>query len=140
MPGGIVVKHVAAQSFLSLGATGERVETLFERVIEHMTAAGADRSLPVSWRWTERDVVHVRAGYASIDDVPGLDVTVLPAASVASVVHRGPVTTLGDAVDAVRVWADAHGHSTSERWREVYLETDDDRADWVVEVQLELSA
>lgn len=138
----VEVKTVAPQRVLGLHVTGETfdVEALFERVIEHMEAAGADRAAPISWR---DGTACTFAGYlAAIGDVPGLETFVLSAASVASVVRRGAINGMAEAHQAVGRWAEAQGLTVAVeagRWREIYLETnDDDRSDWLVEVQLEL--
>jgi DNA-binding transcriptional MerR regulator len=138
----VEVKHVAPQRVLGLRVTDDDhgIEALFERVIEHMEAAGADRASPISWR---DGAVCVYAGYlAPIGDVPGLETFALAGAAVASVVRRGAIDGMAEAHQAVGRWAEARGLVASieaGRWREIYLETnDDDRSDWLVEVQLEV--
>jgi hypothetical protein len=146
----VEVKSIAAQRVLCLRATVRRdddkqhVEPLYERVIEYMDAAGADRASPISWREADGGVVHIHAGYlAPTGDVPGRDVVILPEVSVASVVRRGAVDSIGEASQALACWADAQGLAASVaagRWRELYLETNDnDYSDRLVEVQLELA-
>jgi DNA-binding transcriptional MerR regulator len=146
----VEVKHVAPQRVLGLQATvkandgTQHVEPLFERVIEHMEAAGADRASPISLRDHADGAVRITAGYlAPTGDVPGLETLTLPGASVASVVRRGAVDGAAEAHQAVGRWAETHGLAASieaGRWREIYLETnDDDRTDWLIEVQLELT-
>jgi hypothetical protein len=50
---------------------------------------------------------------------------------------------MAEAHQAVGRWAEARGlvaSIESGRWREIYLEAnDDDRSDWLIEVQLELT-
>jgi DNA-binding transcriptional MerR regulator len=146
----VEVKDVAPQRVLGLHVTvpandsTQHVEPLFERVIEHMEAAGGDRTSPISWRELADGAVRISAGYlAPTDDVPGLETLALPGASVASVVRRGAVDGAAEAHQAVGRWAEAHGSAASieaGRWREIYLETnDDDHSDWLIEVQLELT-
>jgi DNA-binding transcriptional MerR regulator len=146
----IEVKHAAAQRVLCLhtAATapgGKHVEPLFEQVIERMDAVGADRASPISWHQRHDDRAElVFAGYvAPIEEVPGLETVVLPATSVASVVRRGTVDGIDEAHRVLAHWAQTQGLvQTVEagRWREVYLETDDDDySEWLIEVQLELS-
>lgn len=144
----VEVKQVAPQRILSLQVTAPRdaeqdVEALFERVIEHIEAAGADRASPISWRQLGDEITHIHAGYvAPTDEVPGFEAVILPGVSVASVVRRGAVDGMGEAHEVLARWAEQHGHVASiERghWRELYLETDDnDYSDWLIEVQLEL--
>lgn len=140
----IEVKQLAPQRVLGLRVPDDDahdVEALFERVIECMEAAGADRASPISWR---DGAVRIGAGYlAPTGDVPGLETFVLAGASVASMVRRGVIDEMAEAHQAVGRWAEAQGLVASieaARWREIYLETnDDDRSDWLIEVQLELT-
>jgi DNA-binding transcriptional MerR regulator len=145
----VEVKTIAPQRVLFLQTTvaaddGEQhVEPLYEKVIEHMEAVGADRASPISWREREGDLVHIYAGYlAPTGEVPGLEVITLPAVSVASVVRRGAVEQIDEASQTLAQWAEVHGRTESieaGRWRELYLETNDnDYSDWLIEIQLEL--
>jgi DNA-binding transcriptional MerR regulator len=146
----VEVKQVTPQRVVGLHVTvpadddTQDVEALFERVIELVEAAGADRASPISWRDCTDGAVRICAGYlAPTGDVPGLETFVLDGASVASVVRRGAIDGAAEAHQAVGRWAEARGLTASiksGRWREVYLETnDDDRSDWLIEVQLELT-
>ncbi len=46
----------------------------------------------------------------------------LPAAEVASAVHRGPYTTLGETIQAVVKWTEANGYRVVGPEREIYLQ------------------
>ena len=46
----------------------------------------------------------------------------LPAAEVASAVHRGPYTTLGETIEAVVRWTEANGYRVVGPEREIYLQ------------------
>jgi effector-binding domain-containing protein len=46
----------------------------------------------------------------------------LPAAEVASAVHRGPYTELGPAIEAVLKWTEANGYRIIGPEREIYLQ------------------
>jgi effector-binding domain-containing protein len=146
----VEVKQVVPQRVVGLHVTvpadedTQDVEALFERVIELVEAAGADRASPISWRDCTDGAVRICAGYlAPTGDVPGLETFALDGASVASVVRRGAIDGAAEAHQAVGRWAEARGLTASiesGRWREIYLETnDDDRSDWLIEVQLELT-
>jgi DNA-binding transcriptional MerR regulator len=146
----VEVKHVVPQRVAGLHVTvpadedTQDVEALFERVIELVEAAGADRASPISWRDQTDGGVRICAGYlAPTGDVPGLETFALAGASVASVVRRGAIDGMAEAHQAVGRWAEARGlvaSIESGRWREIYLEAnDDDRSDWLIEVQLELT-
>lgn len=142
----VEVKQVAPQRVLGLHVLDDDshdVEDLFERVIEHMEAAGADRASPISWRDGTDGAARSYAGYlAPTGDVPELETFALDGARVASVVRRGAIDGVAEAHQAIGRWAEARGLVASieaGRWREIYLETnDDDRSDWLIEVQLEL--
>jgi effector-binding domain-containing protein len=147
----IEVKNVAPQRVLGLHTIvpahdGEQhVEPLFERVIQRMEAAGADRASPFSRRQRHsEDAIRLFAGYiAPADHVPGLEAVTLAGTSVASVVRRGAVGGISEAHQALDQWAESQGlmeRIAAARWREIYLETnDDDYSDWLIEVQVELT-
>jgi DNA-binding transcriptional MerR regulator len=149
----IEIKIVAPQRVLALNQSITRdadadqldIEALFERVITAMDAADADRASPISWRHDDQHALCVHAGFlAPTAQVPGLDVVELPEATVASVVRRGAVADMNEAHQVIARWAETHDHLVSiqrGRWREIYLETNDsDYSEWLIEVQLELTA
>lgn len=143
------IQAVAPQRVLGLHQSCSKqseepdIEALFERVIDYMEAAGADRASPISWRDHGDDTIHLYAGFvAPTADVAGLVCFELAATTVASVVRRGAVDSINEAHQAIARWAESHNHTASVergRWRELYLETNDaDYSDWLIEVQLEL--
>jgi effector-binding domain-containing protein len=158
----VETKYVEALTLAALSAdaldasrqqTGAVVQTLFDQVITQMEAAGADRTTPIAHYTPTRgkaggsgtpqdsSSVQVIAGYALAGDlVPGLVNHTLPAADVAAVVHRGPMSTISTAYQELARWAESTGRAPgSFSWREHYLEADgDDQSHWIVEVQLEL--
>jgi effector-binding domain-containing protein len=90
------------------------------------------------------EALRVYAGFAVTGDAPGLQIVEMPAAEVASVIHRGPMEGIGQADRALARWVDSHGYETAgrnPRKRSVFLEANgDDQTDWVVvDVQLELT-
>lgn len=126
-------------------STGAVVQSLFEQVIEHMEAAGADRTTPIAHYVPDPGTpgVHVTAGYAVPNgSVPGLEPHTLPSTQVASTIHEGPVATISTAYQALATWATTNSHQhplTSPTWREHYLEaTGTDDSPWLIELQLEL--
>jgi predicted transcriptional regulator YdeE len=157
----VEIKHLEAITLAALSAdapdasreqTGGLVQTLFEQVIDRMETAAADRTTPIA-RYKPHPLTHttrtdtgdptvqVIAGYALAgNQVPGLHNHVLPAAEVAAVVHRGPMSTISTAYQELARWAESTGRAPKTfSWREYYLEAaDDDQSDWIVEVQLEL--
>ena len=149
----VELKTIAPQRVLALHqVVGEEadadqldVEALFERVITLMDAASVDRASPISWRDDDEHALRLHAGFlAPAANVQGLDVVELAGIAVASVVRRGAVADMNEAHQAIARWAEAHDHLLSVqkgRWRELYLETNDtDYSDWLIEVQLELTA
>ncbi|MET9631088.1 MerR family transcriptional regulator [Lentzea sp. NPDC006480] len=92
----------------------------------------------------EGDQVLVEAGVtvsvspsASYDfevvDLPALD-------QAATIVHRGPMDDVDATYQSVAAWIEAHGYRQNGFAREVYLNYGDgDPADWVTELQLEIT-
>lgn len=149
----VVVKHVEPMRLAALSevatldaAFAAFVEELFIRTCDLMDAAGQPRTTPVSWYVPEttgpEDSLRVYTGFAVAGDVPGLDTVELPAAEVASVIHRGAMAGVGHAYQTLARWADSHGHEfggRTPRKRSVFLEANgEDQSDWVVDVQLEI--
>jgi len=59
---------------------------------------------------------------ASLTETERVKVRQLPAAEVASAVHRGPYTSLGSAIEAVVGWTEANGYRIVGPEREIYLQ------------------
>lgn len=150
----VVVKHVEPMRIAALTdvATVDAnfaafVEEFFVRVCDLMDAAGQPRTTPVSWYVPEttdsEDALRVYTGFAVTQSVPGLEIAAMPAADVASVIHRGPMSGVGQAYQTLARWADSRGYEfggRTPRRRSVFLEANgEDQSDWVVEVQLELT-
>ena len=149
----VQVKDVPAVRLAGLSAVvaadaddlGGEVAGQFDRVGQLMDAAAVSRLSPVARTAPAgADGTEVTTGYVVAEGaVPGLEPIDLPAARVASVVHRGPM-------DAVRVgrqelarWAEEQGWTAARiataAERTVFLEAaGDDQSEWVVELQLEL--
>ena len=58
----------------------------------------------------------------SLKETERVRVRSLPAAEVASAVHRGPYTSLGAAIEAVVGWTEANGYRIVGPEREIYLQ------------------
>ncbi|MGZ0153528.1 MerR family transcriptional regulator [Kribbella sp. WER1] len=133
----VQVKHLDAVTVAALTTTAPRdsvdLEAVFDRVIERM--AGADRTAPIARiEPLDEATVEVTAGYVvPAESVPGLETRRLPAATVASTIHQGPMTDLP--YDVLRDWA---GERAAGCWRQLFLEADGDQDRWIVELQLEL--
>ena|ERR687898_971896 len=112
-----------------------------------MDAGRLSRTTPVSWYVPEPSIsdeaLRVYAGVAVTGDAPELQIVEMPAAEVASVIHRGPMEGIGQADQELARWVDSHGYETAARnprKRSVFLEANsDDQTDWVVDVQIELT-
>ena len=144
----VETKHVDAVTIAALSAVvpngNADLESLFAQVVEQMEAVGADRTTPVA-RLLPVDgrSVEVTAGYVAPDDsVPGLETRRLPAKTVVSTIHQGPMGGLSTAHAALRDWAESNGYEKlleEPCWRYHFLEAaGDDQAQWIVELQLEL--
>ncbi|WP_299958218.1 MerR family transcriptional regulator [uncultured Modestobacter sp.] len=139
------------------------VEGQFDHVGRVLDAAGRSRLAPVSRclplppgsPGSPDGGLRVTTGYVVPDGlipdglvadgaVPGLATIGLPAARVASVVHRGPMDAVRVGVQALTGWAQRAGWSAADTaaaaQRTVFLQAGgDDRSEWVVELQLELA-
>lgn len=149
----VVVKHVDPMRIAALtdvatvdASFAAFVEELFIRVCDLMDAARMSRTTPVNWYVPEpadsEDALRVYTGFAVAGDVPGMETVELPAAEVASVIHRGAMAGVGHAYQTLARWADSHEYEfggRTPRKRSVFLEANgEDQSDWVVDVQLEL--
>ncbi|WP_222193867.1 MerR family transcriptional regulator [Modestobacter italicus] len=154
----VQVKEVAAVRVVGLSSAvavdadglGGQVAAQFDRVGQVLDAAGASRLAPVS-RFTPMPAASagstwVTTGYVVPEgDVAGLEVVELPAARVASVVHRGPMDAARVGWQTLARWAEGQGRSgaaiAAAAQRTVFLHAEgDDQAEWLVELQLELDA
>lgn len=121
------------------GTDADGVEDVFIRAGELMDTAGLSRLTPVGWFLPETEERRrFYAGFAVAEaDVKGLEIVELPAADVATAIHRGAMPP-SDAYQTLIRWAEESGReSGAKRW--IFLEADgEDQSDWVVEVQLEL--
>ncbi|MEV6236523.1 MerR family transcriptional regulator [Lentzea sp. NPDC051838] len=92
----------------------------------------------------EGDSVRVEAGVTvsvSPSDAYDFEVVDLPALeAAATVIHRGPMDDVDATYQAVAAWIEAHGYRQNGFAREVYLNYGDgDPADWLTELQLEIT-
>ena len=82
--------------------------------------------------------VHVTFPVAA-ESVPGLERIHIPAAEVASLIHRGPMDGVDAAYQFLHAWVRDHGFIGTGRAREVYLECPDDTSEWITEIQVEFT-
>lgn len=78
----------------------------------------------------------VQIGDAKLQAGDGVQVHELPAATMATTVHKGKFDTIGQAYDALMKWIDANGYRIAGSCREVYLKfSREDLAGNVTEIQ-----
>lgn len=78
----------------------------------------------------------VQIGDANLASSDGVEVHVLPPATMATTVHKGAFNNLGQAYDALMKWIDANGYRIAGSCREVYVKYNrDDLAGNVTEIQ-----
>ena len=150
----VTVKDVAAIHLAGLTSIvpadaddfAKAVEAQFVEVSELMDETRASRLSPVGRQVPQpapdAGATEITAGFIA-KGVPGLQQIEIPPARVASVIHRGPMSTVGVSYQHVMRWAIEHGYSeaglAAAPRRTLFLEADGiDQSDWVVDVQLEL--
>lgn len=151
----VTITYVAPRTLVGLSAIAPRVTQenigpvvgpLFPRVIHQLAAAnlrpaGAGVAYYTPDVLSSEDVLRVHVAFpVAVDSVPGLERVELPAARVASVIHRGGIGGADAAYRTLRTWAREKDHSATGAAREIYLEAPDDEDEWVTEIQLELSS
>ena len=119
------------------------IQPLYEAVGKHLPDSGLTHTGPqVAYYEDVEDgvLVHAAVGVAGTPS-PGtrLSVVTLPAAlEAATVVHRGELSGIGPAFDAMAHWISANGYTGGGYAREVYLNCPpvDGSAEWVIELQV----
>ena len=151
----IVVKPVPAVRVARLTATaasygpediGPVIQPLYPQLMERLGRAGVTPSGYgiATYEPAAGDEVVVHAGITvAVEPSPAYEFEVvdLPAiAEAATVVHRGAMDDVDVTYQAVAAWIEAHGYKQNGFAREVYLNYGEgDPADWVTELQLEIS-
>ncbi|MEU3643314.1 MerR family transcriptional regulator [Lentzea sp. NPDC034063] len=151
----IVVKPVPAVRVARLTATaasygpediGPVIQPLYPQLMERLGRAGVAPSGygVATYEPAEGDQVVVHAGVTvAVEPSPAYEFEVvdLPAlAEAATVVHRGTMDDVDSTYQAVAAWIEANGYKQNGFAREVYLNYGEgDPADWVTELQLEIS-
>jgi DNA-binding transcriptional MerR regulator len=148
----IVVKELPAVRLVALTATAasftpEDITPVVRPLCAELGRRLPDADVHPSGRLTclyernreSEDEVLVRATVpAAVDaggNLNGLDVIDLPAMRAATLVHRGPIDQVLPAWQALARWIDENNHRAVEPARELYLDTPEDPADWVTELQ-----
>jgi DNA-binding transcriptional MerR regulator len=141
----IVVKPVPAVRVARLTATaasygpediGPVIQPLYPQLMERLGRAGVAPSGYgiATYEPAEGDQVVVHAGVTvAVEASPAL-------AEAATIVHHGTMDDVDSTYQAVAAWIEANGYKQNGFAREVYLNYGDgDPADWVTELQLEIS-
>jgi effector-binding domain-containing protein len=148
----VVLKKVEPQLVAGIEGTiptRAEVNATFNRLFDEVYAytgrhgarlAGAGIALWHDPDYPERDI-HVAAAAPLQEPIPANDrvkVHTLPGAEMASLVHHGPFTTLGEAYSAIMQWIEGNGYQITGPSREVYLqyERTGDPAQYVTEIQV----
>ncbi|MFK4088446.1 MerR family transcriptional regulator [Kribbella sp. NPDC020789] len=87
---------------------------------------------------TEDEVIVQATVPAAVDaqgNLNGLTVVDLPATRAATLIHHGPIDQVLTAWQALAHWLSVNDHQPTEPARELYLDTPDDPANWVTELQ-----
>ena len=126
-------------------AVGPVIQPMYPQLMKLLGKAGVTPIGPSVAYYTpapeqSEDALWVHATFpVPVDSVPGLETVEIPAARVASVIHRGSVDGIDDAYQTLHRWVRDNGFSATGHAREIYLEVPDDMNDWVTEVQLDVA-
>ncbi|HLU75302.1 MAG TPA: MerR family transcriptional regulator [Nonomuraea sp.] len=150
----VVVKEVAPVRVAELTATaagyepediGPVIEPLYGQLCERVAEAGLTCTGPsIAYYEPEPDgtvVVHAALPVAAeTGDHDGFRVVDLPAiGKAATVIHQGPMADVGSTLQALAHWIEETGHRALSLGREVYLHCPEDEAEWVTELQIEIT-
>lgn len=149
----ITTKTVPATSAVGLTAMaatatqqdiGPVIQPLYPKIMAQLAAAGVHPIGPSIAYYTpapeqSEDALRVHVTFpVAAESVPGLDRIDIPAAQVASVIHRGPMEGVDEAYQLLHAWVQDNGYTATGSAREIYLEVHEDPADWVTEIQLDV--
>jgi DNA-binding transcriptional MerR regulator len=147
----VVLKKVDAQRVAAahgivpnMDVIGPTFDRLFDNAIEHVTRHNGGITGPPVAIYYEVDEqmqdMKVAAAVPTNGDLPdngNVLMETLPAAEMASAVHRGPFANLNQAYGALFNWIESNGYRIDGPSREVYLqyERGGDQSQYVTEVQ-----
>jgi DNA-binding transcriptional MerR regulator len=152
----VVLKTVPTVRVAELTATADSFEPeaitpvigpLYEELFRRLDAAGIVPTGPGVAHYEDapegggRILVHaavqvaapLQQGEVQVRDLPALE-------QAATIVHRGSMDTVLHTGQTLARWIDANGYRSGGYPREVNLECPEDRADWVTELQLPVTA
>ena len=150
----VITKTIPAATVVGLTATaasatqedvGPVVVPMYPPIMQRLAAAGATPTGPSIAYYTpapevSEDALRVHVTFpATADSVPGLERVEIPAAEVASAIHRGSIVGVDATYQLLHTWVRDHGFTGTGCAREVYLECPDDPSDWITEIQVEFT-
>jgi DNA-binding transcriptional MerR regulator/effector-binding domain-containing protein len=150
----VITKTVPPATVVGLTATaasatqedvGPVVGPMYPAIMQYLAAAGAAPAGPSIAYYTpaaetSEDALRVHVTFpVAADSVPGLERVEIPAAEVASAIHRGSIVGVDATYQLLHTWVRDHGFTGTGRAREVYLECPDDPSDWITEIQVEFT-
>ncbi|GAA1133764.1 MerR family transcriptional regulator [Kribbella jejuensis] len=144
----IIVKELPAVRLVGLTATAASFTPDDITPVVHPLCAELGRRLPdsdvrpagrLTCLYEQADEIVVRATVpAAVDaggNLNGLEVLDLPGIRAATLVHRGPIDQVLPSWQALARWLEENDRSAAEPARELYLDTPEDPAGWVTELQ-----
>ena len=144
----VIVKELPAVRLVGLTATAASFTPDDITPVVHPLCAELGRRLPdadvrpagrLTCLYEQGDDVVVRATVpAAVDaggNLNGLEILDLPATPAATLVHRGPIDQVLASWQALAHWLDDNNRRAAEPARELYLDTPEDPAGWVTDLQ-----
>jgi DNA-binding transcriptional MerR regulator/effector-binding domain-containing protein len=150
----VITKTVPAMTVVGLTAVaasatqedvGPVVGPMYPVIMHQLAAAGVSPSGPSVAYYTpapgpSEDALRVHVTFpVGADSVPGLERIEIPAADVASAIHRGSMEGVDAAYQLLNAWVRDSGFTATGSAREVYLEVPDDTREWITEIQVEFT-
>jgi len=135
----VTAKELPAQLALTvrkrvtMATIAQAVGEAFGAIMAHVEAGGAQYAGPPFALYpgemaAEFDVVVCMPVAPGATAGPGVDLEEVPGGTVASTMHKGPYSAVGEAYGALQAWMAANGKQPGAPTREVYLT----EADWTI--------
>lgn len=148
----VIVKQVPAERVAGVkgiipdfdGSQAQAFNELFDKVYGHVYGQGVrNAGCGIALYYNEDGSMKnapveaaVQVGDAKLQASDGVEVHELPAATMATTVHTGMFTNIGQAYDALMKWIEANGYRIAGACREVYVKfSREDLAGNVTEIQ-----
>lgn len=140
------IKNVGLRA-LAASATsddiGPIIQPLYPEIIDALGAAGVTPVGPSVAYYApapeqSEDAVWVHATFPVLSgSVAGLETFDIPGGEVASLIHRGSMSSIDSAYQTLNRWVSDQGFSLTGQGREIYLEMSAEESEWVTEVQVD---